>query len=186
MLEILDPEQNNTFHDHYLNTPYDLSKVLFIATANTLETIPAPLLDRMEVIQLHGYTYDQKLHIARTHLLPKQIKYHGLIKDQIDISDATLSKLAEEYTRESGVRNLERVIAAVVRGKCVQLAELFDDGREGEYTPKITYGDVMDMLGVGTIKFITWSLVTSTMDISHRLLKKKSPIAKQFLVPLQA
>jgi len=115
MLEVLDPEQNSTFMDHYLDINYDLSKVFFIATANSLETIPAPLLDRMEVIQLSGYTTDEKMHIAKNHLLPKQLKEHGLKPDQVEISDDMLTMMIDEYTREAGVRELQRKIAKVLR-----------------------------------------------------------------------
>ncbi|KAG2218486.1 hypothetical protein INT45_011667 [Circinella minor] len=148
LLEILDPEQNNSFSDHYLNVPFDLSKIMFIATANSLDTIPAPLLDRMEVIQLHGYTFEEKLHIARTHLLPKQIQQHGLTIDKIHIDDQTLLWIAEQYTRESGVRTLERTIASVIRGKCVQLADLLEEGKENQYTPTVVLKDIPNMLGV--------------------------------------
>jgi len=115
MLEVLDPEQNSTFMDHYLDINYDLSKVFFIATANSLETIPAPLLDRMEVIQLSGYTTDEKMHIAKNHLLPKQLKEHGLKPEQVEISDDMLTMMIDEYTREAGVRELQRKIAKVLR-----------------------------------------------------------------------
>lgn len=148
LLEVLDPEQNNSFSDHYLNVPFDLSSILFIATANSLETIPEPLLDRMEVIHLNGYTFEEKLHIARSHLLPKQAKAHGLEPDQVIISDSVLLKIAENYTRESGVRSLERTIAAVVRAKCVELAELRETGREKEYNPNVKLEDVEEFLGV--------------------------------------
>jgi ATP-dependent Lon protease len=110
LLEVLDPEQTNSFSDHYLDVPYDLSKIMFIATANQLEPIPAPLRDRMEVIELPGYTFDEKTHIARNHLIPKQVREHGLSVDNIEISDGALAKLIGGYTREAGVRNLERTI----------------------------------------------------------------------------
>ncbi|KAI9469627.1 ATP-dependent protease La, partial [Zychaea mexicana] len=147
LLEVLDPEQNVSFSDHYLNVPFDLSKAIFIATANSLDTIPAPLLDRMEVIQLHGYTFEEKLHIARTHLLSKQIEQHGLTPDKISIDDQALLWLAEQYTRESGVRNLERTIASVIRSKCVQLADLLEEGQEHHYSPIVMLKDIPDMLG---------------------------------------
>ncbi|GAB5587597.1 hypothetical protein Unana1_02497 [Umbelopsis nana] len=150
MLEVLDPEQNNTFTDHYLNMPFDLSNVLFIATANSVDTIPAPLLDRMELIQIPGYTFEEKLHIAKKHLLPKQIKAHGLEMDQFQLSDETLLKLAENYTRESGVRNFERKIASLVRAKCVEWAELKERGHSHEYSRLITDKDLETILGLQT------------------------------------
>ena len=149
LLEVLDPEQNNTFHDHYLNLPYDLSSILFIATANNIHTIPQPLLDRMEVIQLHGYTFEEKLHIARTHLLPKQIQRHGLALNEIDMADDVILWIAEQYTRESGVRTLERTLASVIRAKCVELADLRENDVGYQYTPNVTQEDVLDILGVG-------------------------------------
>src|SRR4029077_8832547 len=115
MLEVLDPEQNRNFRDHYLDLPFDLSKVLFICTANTLDTIPGPLLDRMDVIQLAGYTEEEQLGIAKRYLVPKQIAAHGLKKSRITIPDRTLRLVISEYTREAGVRNLERQIAALCR-----------------------------------------------------------------------
>ncbi len=117
LLEVLDGEQNSTFRDHYLEIPFDLSECMFITTANTTSTIPAPLLDRMEVIELTSYTDEEKLQIAKKHLLPKQLKRHGLKKAQVQISDSALREVIACYTRESGVRNLEREIAAVCR-KC--------------------------------------------------------------------
>jgi ATP-dependent Lon protease len=122
MLEVLDPEQNRTFRDHYLDLPFDLSKVLFICTANTLDTIPGPLLDRMDVIQLSGYTEDEKLGIAKRYLLPKQLASHGLQRSQLKLSDKVLRSVVREYTREAGVRNLERRLADVCRKAAAQVA----------------------------------------------------------------
>ena len=102
LLEVLDPEQNAHFQDHYLGVPFDLSQVVFIATANTLETIPPPLLDRMEIITMSGYTYEEKLHIARSYLLPKQLNLHGLADHPFIIDDTTLLHIATGYTREPG------------------------------------------------------------------------------------
>ncbi len=123
MLEVLDPAQNDTFRDHYLDLPFDLSDVVFIATANVLDTIPGPLLDRMETIELAGYTLDEKRHIARSFLVDRQIAANGLKPSQIEISDAAITAIIEEYTREAGVRNLERLIGTVCRKVARQVAE---------------------------------------------------------------
>ena len=122
LLEVLDPEQNNSFSDHYLDVPFDLSKILFIATANQLDTIPAPLRDRMEIIDVPGYTFDEKLKISTQHLIPKQIKEHGITDDHLTIPDETILRLATAYTREAGVRNLEREIASLCRAVAVAVA----------------------------------------------------------------
>jgi ATP-dependent Lon protease len=121
MLEVLDPEQNSTFSDHYIEEPYDLSKVMFVTTANSLSTIPGPLLDRMEVISIAGYTEVEKLHISKNHLIPKQLKEHGLKKSQIQFKDDSILKLVRNYTREAGVRNLERQIAGLCRKAAKQI-----------------------------------------------------------------
>ena len=121
---MLDPEQNGTFTDHYLEIPYDLSNVMFVATANVIDTIPAPLRDRMEIIEIASYTRREKLAIARRHLLPKQLREHGVSADKVDITDEALTLLIEGYTREAGVRALEKAIASVVRGIVVRFAEL--------------------------------------------------------------
>jgi len=123
MLEVLDPEQNSHFRDHYLDLPFDLSKVLFICTANQLETIPGPLLDRMDVIQLSGYTEDEKLGIAQKYLVPKQLEAHGLTREQVSVGEDTLRVVIREYTREAGVRNLERRIADLLRKSAREIAE---------------------------------------------------------------
>ncbi len=123
LLEVLDPEQNDTFADHYLEIPYDLSNVMFIATANIADPIPPPLRDRMEILEIPGYTRREKLAIARQHLLPKQLEEHGLDESQLEIRDSALEEVIDKYTREAGVRELERQIAAVVRGMAVKVAE---------------------------------------------------------------
>ncbi len=123
MLEVLDPEQHSTFRDHYLDLPFDLSKVLFICTANQIETIPGPLLDRMDVIQLSGYTEDEKFGIARKYLVPKQLREHGLDPGHLSITDKAIRLVIREYTREAGVRNLERQLAALCRKAAREIAE---------------------------------------------------------------
>jgi len=135
LLEVLDPEQNDTFADHYLEIPYDLSKVMFVATANQGDTIPAPLRDRMEIIEIPGYTRKEKLSIALQHLLPKQIEDHGIKKDQLDFQAKALESVIDHHTREAGVRNLERQIATVIRGFAVKVAE----GDQGPF--KVTCED---------------------------------------------
>src|SRR5690606_37636377 len=122
LLEVLDPEQNNTFSDHYLDIPYDLSKVMFIATANQLDPIPAPLRDRMEILELPGYTFEEKEEIAFQHLIPKQLKEHGLAENLVQIPRETLRKVITAYTREAGVRSLERRLADICRAVAVDVA----------------------------------------------------------------
>ncbi|MEM9057963.1 MAG: endopeptidase La, partial [Pseudomonadota bacterium] len=123
LLEVLDPEQNGTFRDNYLGVPFDLSKVLFVATANRLDTIPGPLRDRMEVIELPGYTEDEKVEIARRYLVGRQLKANGLDAEQASVSDAALRAIVRDYTREAGCRNLERDIGAVLRHAAVRVTE---------------------------------------------------------------
>jgi len=127
MLEVLDPEQHNTFRDHYLDLPFDLSKAMFITTANVLETIPGPLRDRMEVITIAGYTEEEKVHIARRYLIPRQLDRHGLKEGQLELTDAALRAIIQGYTREAGVRNLEREIGTIARKFARMVAE---EGRE--------------------------------------------------------
>ena len=122
MLEVLDGEQNNTFRDHFIEMPVDLSQCLFICTANTLDTVPRPLIDRMDVIELDTYTRNEKFTIAKKHLIPKQRKRHGLKASQFALSDEALYELIDNYTREAGVRNLERLIGALMRRAAVDLA----------------------------------------------------------------
>ncbi|SHF88155.1 ATP-dependent Lon protease [Fodinibius roseus] len=141
LLEVLDPEQNDSFTDNYLELEYDLSKVLFIATANSLDTIPAPLRDRMEIINISGYTLQEKAQIAKEHLIPKQIKENGLREDQIKLTHQGLEKIIDEYTRESGVRSLERQIGSVCRGVAAKIAK----GEEGRHT--VGVNELQDYLG---------------------------------------
>ncbi len=142
LLEVLDPEQNNSFRDRYLEIPYDLSKVLFITTANSLDTIPAPLLDRMEVVSLDGYTRNEKFEIAKRYLVPKQIEKNGLNQKRIEFAESAVYRLIDGYTREAGVRNLEREIAGV----CRKTATLFAEGKRKK---KIVIGgkEIEEMLG---------------------------------------
>ncbi len=170
LLEVLDPEQNKEFTDHYLEIPYDLSKVMFITTANTDETIPPALLDRMEVLTLTGYTREEKLNIAKTYLVPKQIKAHGLTRKQISITKPALCELIDHYTRESGVRALEKEIAALCRKTARRIVE-------GE-TEKVSIGakQVQELLGkrryhydrqlgkseVGVATGLAWTVVGGT------------------------
>ena len=148
MLEVLDPEQNHSFSDHYINVPIDLSKVLFIATANTLDTIPPPLLDRMETIQLSGYTTVEKRHIANQHLIPKQITTNALTSPDIEFTDEVVDTIITAYTRESGVRNLEREIGSVCRYKAVEYADAKDASKLENYNPQISVSDLEEILGI--------------------------------------
>jgi ATP-dependent Lon protease len=161
LMEVLDPEQNSTFLDHYIDTDFDLSQVMFIVTANMVEPIPKPLIDRMEIIRIPGYTEDEKLEIARRFLLPKQMEAHGLTEENIKITDPALLKLIRSYTREAGVRNLEREITTVCRKIVKRVVEQGKDHKE-RITPKNLEGylgipkfrrsefDKKDEVGVGT------------------------------------
>jgi ATP-dependent Lon protease len=155
LLEVLDPEQNNSFSDHYLDVPYDLSRVLFIATANMLDPIPPALRDRMEILELPGYTFEEKIHIAREHLIPKELREHGLDPDQVIIPEEVLIKVIMSYTREAGVRNLERRIADICRAIAVDVA----GGKKEKRT--ITDAEVEVMLGPE--KF--WSEVAERTEV---------------------
>ena len=145
LLEVLDAEQNKDFRDHYLELPFDLSKVMFVTTANSMDTIPGPLLDRMEVIRISGYTEEEKLNIATKYLLPKQIKEHSLKQENIAMSEATLRAIINGYTRESGVRSLEREIGTVVRKSATQIVE------DNKKSVKITPANLKKYLGI--VKF---------------------------------
>ena len=142
MLEVLDPAQNDSFRDHYLDLEFDLSEVLFIATANVLDTIPGPLQDRMETIELAGYTLEEKRHIARRYLVPRQIEANGLKPSQIEFSDPALTAIVEEYTREAGVRNLERQIGTICRKVARDVAE-----GKGKGKVKISAKRARELLG---------------------------------------
>jgi ATP-dependent Lon protease len=141
LLEVLDPEQNNTFRDNYLAVPFDLSRVVFITTANMLDTIPGPLRDRMEIIGLTGYTAEEKLQIARRYLVRRQLEANGLQPDQIEIGDDALRAIIQSYTREAGVRNLEREIGKTLRNAAVRIAE----GQAGPI--RIAADDLTGVLG---------------------------------------
>jgi ATP-dependent Lon protease len=143
LLEVLDPEQNSTFYDNYIETEYDLSKVMFIATANNLADIQGPLRDRMELIEVNGYTVEEKIQIAKRHLLPKQLEEHGIDKKVLSIDKKALEKLIESYTSESGVRSLDKMVAKLVRNRARQIA------MEEEYSVKITAEDLKTILGPG-------------------------------------
>lgn len=165
LLEALDPEQNNTFSDHYLNVPFDLSKVMFICTANHLDTIPSALRDRMEVISLSGYTEQEKVEIARQHLLSKQIKDCGLVAEDVNMDDAAFSRVIREYTREAGVRNLERELGAI----CRKLARKRAEGDKSKFTvtseelpkllgaPKFIEDEKEKELGLGMALGLAWT-----------------------------
>jgi ATP-dependent Lon protease len=142
----MDPEQNKEFYDNYIETEFDLSKVMFIATANSLSSIQGPLRDRMEIIEVNGYTIEEKIEIAKNHLIPKQIEAHGITKKQFSIDKKTLEKVVEEYTNESGVRGLDKVIAKLVRNTARLIA------MEEISNPKIQIENLNDILGPGRAK----------------------------------
>lgn len=141
LLEVLDPEQNNSFVDHYIDLPFDLSNVIFILTANVTDTIPYPLMDRLEIIHLSGYTVEEKLAIARNHILPEKLKEHGLGGTSVTFSDSALEAIVTDYTKESGLRELERQLGAVLR----KIARLVAEGKKASF--KITHGDLARFLG---------------------------------------
>ena len=167
LLEVLDSEQNSKFRDHYLEVPLDLSNVLFITTANTLQTIPRPLLDRMEVIEISSYTENEKLHIAQEHLIPKQLKRHGLSEDQVSISKKAIWKMAGNYTKEAGVRQLERKIGDICRKsarevlekkkKCIRVTESNLEHYLGQELYQ--YQAVNDKDEVGIVRGLAWTSV---------------------------
>ncbi len=143
MLEVLDPEQNHEFYDNYVETEFDLSRVMFVATANNLSTIPGPLRDRMEIIEVNGYTVEEKIEIAKRHLIPKQIEEHGITKNDFSIDPKLIENLVEEYTSESGVRGLDKKIAKLVRNRARQIA------MEEDFKVKLSKEDLFLILGAG-------------------------------------
>lgn len=143
LLEVLDPEQNHAFYDNYVETEFDLSRVLFVATANNLSMVQGPLLDRMEIIEVNGYTIEEKIQIAKRHLLPKQITEHGITKKDILVEDKIWEKLIEEYSNESGVRGLDKLAAKLVRNRARQIA------MDEKFTAKISQEDLFTFLGAG-------------------------------------
>ena len=182
LLEVLDSEQNVKFRDHYVELPVDLSRVMFLCTANDTQTIPRPLLDRMEVIEVSSYTENEKRHIARDHLLPKQMKRHGLKKSQLQITEKALEKMIHRYTREAGVRNLERRIASVCRKADREILE------EGKTRVRITEKNLEKYLGrtiyefqernkkdeVGIVRGLAWTSVGGdTLEIEVNLMPGK-------------
>lgn len=184
LLEVLDPEQNSTFHDNYLDVDYDLSKVLFIATANSLETVPRPLLDRMELIEMTGYLQEEKEEIAKRHLIPKELKNHGLKASQLKFNKEILAHIIDEYTRESGVRSLERQIATICRKVDTKLA------LGEEYNVTVTLEDLRNYLGqkrfsrdawetnkyVGVVTGLAWTQVGGEiLFIETSLSQSKAP-----------
>lgn len=180
LLEVLDPEQNKNFRDHYVELPVDLSKVMFICTANTADTIPRPLLDRMEVIELSGYTSNEKFHIAKEHLLEKQKIANGLTKPQLNISDRAVKIIIENYTREAGVRNLERKIAQICRKAAMQVAKNADSRiRVSERNIKTFLGIekyTTDMANtkpdVGIVRGLAWTSVGGdTLEVEVNIMK---------------
>jgi len=182
LLEVLDPEQNSTFSDHYLETAFDLSKVMFITTANSTHTIPKPLLDRMEVIEISGYTEEDKVHIAMDHLIPKQIKEHGLREHHITFSEGAVRKIIREYTREAGVRSLEREIASVCRKVARQVVDdprtmvSVNAGNLGKYLgiPRYRFGVAEKEHQVGVATGLAWTEVGGDiLSIEVALLKGK-------------
>jgi len=180
LLEVLDPEQNNTFHDNFLEVEYDLSNVMFIATANTLKGISPALLDRMEIIEISGYLLEEKIEIAKKHLIPKQLKAHGVKTNQLKLTKKIIEKIIAEYTRESGVRSLDKTLAKIVRARAKQIA--FDE----EFTPAINIEDIRKILKsprfsneeyegnnyAGVVTGLAWTSVGGTILMVEALLSK--------------
>ncbi len=187
LLEVLDPEQNGTFRDHYMDVPFDLSNVMFIATANQMDTIPAPLLDRMEIIRLSGYILEEKLEIARRFLIPKALKSHGMTRAQISINKAAVAGIVDRYAREAGVRGLENKIKKIMRKAAMEFAE----GREDKI--KVTKHDIEHYLGKpvfaeeelikgspGVVTGLAWTRMGgTTLQIEATSMKSKTKGFKQ-------
>ncbi len=184
LLEVLDPEQNTTFHDNYLDVDFDLSKVLFVATANNLNTIPRPLLDRMELIEVSGYTQEEKIEIARKHLITKELENHGLKPENVQLSKVVLAQLIESYTRESGVRELSRQIASLMRKIAKMVAT------DESYNTELSIEDLKKYLGspryskdkyqgneyAGVVTGLAWTQVGGEiLFVESSLSKSKAP-----------
>ncbi len=185
LLEVLDPEQNNSFSDHYVENPFDLSQVLFVVTANTTHTIPRPLLDRMEVISISGYTEDEKVQIAKRYLIPKQMKEHGLTDEHVTFAEGTIQKVVREYTREAGVRNLERTIGTVCRKVARQIVQ--DDKQKVKATaqnlhtflgtPRYRFGVAEKKSEVGVATGLAWTEAGGDMlAIEVNIMKGKGKL----------
>ena len=167
LLEVLDPEQNSTFHDNYLDVDYDLSKVMFIATANDISTIAPPLRDRMEMIEVSGYLMEEKIEIAKRHLIPKQLTNHGVKAEEVEFSDTILNYIIDKYTRESGVRNLDKTLAKIMRqvAKHVALAPTFsiklskESVKEYLGTPIFTREEYQGNELPGVVTGLAWTAV---------------------------
>lgn len=185
LLEVLDSEQNNHFRDHYLEVPMDLSEVLFITTANSLQTIPTPLLDRMEVIEVNSYTENEKIHIAERHLMPKQLEKHGLTNEQLTISKGALWKIARNYTKEAGVRQLERKVGDICRKSAREILE------KGKKKIRVTEGNLHKYLGrelyiyqmanqkdeIGIVRGLAWTSVGGdTLQIEVNVMPGKGEV----------
>ncbi|MEG0370474.1 MAG: S16 family serine protease, partial [Hungatella sp.] len=185
LLEVLDGEQNVKFRDHYVETPIDLSNILFIATANTTQTIPGPLLDRMELIEVTSYTENEKWHIARNYLVDKQLERNGLTKKQLSISDGALEKIIHNYTREAGVRNLERRIGDICRKAAKEFLEnqkaaikVTEAGVE-KYLgkEKITFEDANEENQIGIVRGLAWTSVGGdTLQIEVNVMPGKGEL----------
>ena len=185
LLEVLDSEQNYKFRDHYLEVPVDLSEVLFVTTANSLQTIPRPLLDRMEIIEISSYTENEKEHIADRHLIPKQLERHGLSEEQLQISKNAVGKMIRSYTKEAGVRQLERKIGAICRKSAKEILE--KDRKKIRVTEKniekylgkeiFTYEMANETDEVGIVRGLAWTSVGGdTLQIEVNLMPGKGEL----------